>query len=144
MKNNSTCKVIKPSDTIPTKQGLANEVGISAHSVGSENIHLHRIFIPPLGKAKAHKHSGHESAIYALEGRSGCYYGDNLEEHAFVEQGYYFYIPANVPHLPYNPSEIQDCIALVARTDPNDQESVMMLPELDVLPHILALPSRSR
>jgi uncharacterized RmlC-like cupin family protein len=43
------------------------------------------------------------------------------------------YIPANVPHLPYNMSETEPCIAVVARTDPNEQESVVLLPELEKL-----------
>ncbi len=43
-----------------------------------------------------------------------------------------FYIPAGVPHQPYNNSN-EPAVVLVARSDPNDQESVIMLPELDVL-----------
>jgi uncharacterized RmlC-like cupin family protein len=41
------------------------------------------------------------------------------------------YIPANLPHLPYNSSESESCVAVIARTDPNEQESVILLPELD-------------
>ncbi|WP_338000504.1 cupin domain-containing protein [Xylella fastidiosa] len=46
--------------------------------------------------------------------------------------GRLFYIPAGVPHQPYNNSN-EPAVVLVARSDPNDQESVIMLPELDVL-----------
>ena len=45
--------------------------------------------------------------------------------------GDYLYIPADVPHLPYNASETEPCLAVIARTDPNEQESVVLLPELD-------------
>jgi uncharacterized RmlC-like cupin family protein len=38
-----------------------------------------------------------------------------------------------VPHLPYNASETEACVALIARTDPNEQESVVLLPELDAV-----------
>ncbi|WDN63524.1 hypothetical protein LOK86_00065 [Xylella fastidiosa subsp. multiplex] len=41
-------------------------------------------------------------------------------------------MPAGVPHQPYNNSN-EPAVVLVARSDPNDQESVIMLPELDVL-----------
>ena len=34
-------------------------------------------------------------------------------------------------HLPYNRSATEDYVALIARTDPNEQESVVLLPELD-------------
>jgi uncharacterized RmlC-like cupin family protein len=36
-----------------------------------------------------------------------------------------------MPHLPYNMSETEPATAVVARTDPNEQESVMLMPELD-------------
>ena len=45
--------------------------------------------------------------------------------------GDFFYIPADVPHLPYNPSQTEDVVAVIARTDPNEQESVVLLPELE-------------
>jgi uncharacterized RmlC-like cupin family protein len=38
-----------------------------------------------------------------------------------------------VAHQPYNPSPDQPCVAVIARTDPNEQESVVLLPELDAV-----------
>ncbi len=43
-----------------------------------------------------------------------------------------FYIPAGMPHLPINRGP-EEAIAVIARTDPNEQESVVLLPELDAL-----------
>jgi uncharacterized RmlC-like cupin family protein len=59
------------------------------------------------------------------------WYGERLEEHTAVRPGDFFYIPAGVPHLPYNPSTTEEVVAVIARTDPNEQESVVLLPELD-------------
>ena len=42
-------------------------------------------------------------------------------------------MPPGVPHLPYNLSQTEPVTAVIARTDPNDQESVIMLPELDAI-----------
>ena len=42
------------------------------------------------------------------------------------------YIPAGVPHLPANVSD-KPCVAVIARTDPNEQESVVLLPDLEKL-----------
>jgi hypothetical protein len=42
-------------------------------------------------------------------------------------------IPANTPHLPYNMSQIELATAVISRTDPNEQESVVLLPELDAI-----------
>ncbi|MEQ9872375.1 cupin domain-containing protein [Pectobacterium brasiliense] len=52
-----------------------------------------------------------------------------------MPEGNFLYIPENVPHLPYNPSD-DVAVLVISRTDANDQESVVMLPELDrnVLP----------
>ena len=113
------------------KQGLAYARGISAQSVGARGIHLQILTIPPLGRAKAHKHTGHETAIYVLSGESGFWFGEKLEHYVSVRTGDFVYIPANAPHLPHNPSATETCVAVIARTDPNEQESVVLLPELD-------------
>jgi uncharacterized RmlC-like cupin family protein len=89
--------------------------------------------IPPGGRAKAHKHEAHETALYVISGSGGMYYGERLEQHLVAGPGDFMYIPANVPHLPYNMSATEPCLAVVARTDPNEQESVVLLPELDKL-----------
>jgi len=59
------------------------------------------------------------------------WYGENFEQHMQINPGDFVYIPADMPHLPYNPSATETCIALIARTDPNEQESVVLLPHLD-------------
>jgi uncharacterized RmlC-like cupin family protein len=48
-----------------------------------------------------------------------------------VHAGDFFYIPADVPHLPYNASPTETVIAMTARTDANEQESAVLLPELE-------------
>jgi uncharacterized RmlC-like cupin family protein len=47
--------------------------------------------------------------------------------------GDFVYIPANTPHPPYNMSQTEPATAVISRTDPNEQESVIMLPELDAI-----------
>ncbi len=59
------------------------------------------------------------------------WYGENLDEHMVNRAGDYVYIPANMPHRPYNRSETEPVVAIIARTDPNEQESVVLLPDLD-------------
>ncbi len=125
------CRLVRGGEQYVGKQGLLYSVGISAETAGSQAIHLQIVTIPPGSRAKAHKHEAHETAIYALSGESGVWHGDRLEHHTIVRPGDYLYIPANVPHLPYNPSATESVVALIARTDPNEQESVVLLPELD-------------
>jgi uncharacterized RmlC-like cupin family protein len=127
------CRVIRPQSQYQGKQELLYNVGISAATVGAKAIHLQIATLPPGGRSKAHKHEAHETAIYALDGESGVWHGDNLEHHSALKPGDFFYIPANVPHVPYNPSSTTEVVVLIARTDPNEQESVTLLPELDAL-----------
>ncbi len=127
------CRLLRPGEAFTGKQGLRYNVGVSAESVGAHGIHMQLVTIPPGGRAKAHKHATHETAIYALAGASGVWHGPRLEHHTIVEPGDFFYIPADVPHLPYNPSATETVTAVIARTDPNEQESVVLLPELEDL-----------
>ena len=125
------CRLVRSGKHITGKQGLDYTVGISAESAGSTGIHMQMVTLPPGARARAHKHATHETALYVLTGVSGMWHGDRLEHHMVVGPGDYVYIPADVPHLPYNPSATETVVAVIARTDPNEQESVVLLPELD-------------
>ena len=120
------CKVIKGGEGFQGKQGLDYFSGVSAQSAKSDGICMHMLVMPPGAKAKPHYHEAHETAIYMLEGVSEFHHGPNLEFTSRVEQGDYVYIPAGVPHQPYNPTD-KPAKALIARTDPNEQESVVLL-----------------
>lgn len=128
-----TCRVVGAAPEFTGKQSLLYAIGISAQSVGAQNLHLQIVTIPPGARAKAHKHAGHESAIYILSGKSGMWYGERLEEQLFARAGDFVYIPGDMPHLPFNLSATESCVAVIARTDPNEQESVILLPELDTV-----------
>lgn len=125
-----TCRVIRRGDTYAGKQGFDYFAGVSSETAGSKGICMHLLEIPPGVRAKAHLHENHETAIYVLSGVSEVYYGDDLREHTVVGAGEFMYIPAGVPHLPMNCSD-GSCVAVIARTDPNEQESVVLLPHLD-------------
>lgn len=130
-KNEQTCRVVRSDQTYAGKQGLNYFAGIAAETVGSTGICMHMLSIPPGGRAKAHLHEAHETAIYVLSGHSEMWFGEGLREHLTIEAGEFLYIPAGVPHLPANASQTEPCTAVLARTDPNEQESVVLLPEFD-------------
>jgi uncharacterized RmlC-like cupin family protein len=130
VKSKSTCRLIRPNHTYDGKQGLSYFEGISTETVGSKSICMHILTMPPGARAKAHLHEAHETAIYVLSGEVHTWYGDELENHIIVKAGDLFYIPAGVPHLPANLSD-KPSSAVIARTDPNEQESVVLLPHLD-------------
>lgn len=130
------CRVVPAGESYDGRQGLSYFAGVSAESAGSRALCLHALTIPPGGRARAHLHEGHDSAIYMLSGDAVLWSGDGLRQRAEAHAGDFVYIPAGTPHLPVNASDTQPCVALIARTDPNEQESVVLLPELDELPHL--------
>ncbi|RWD39348.1 cupin domain-containing protein [Mesorhizobium sp.] len=132
MSSKPTCHIIRPESSYEGKQGLSYFTGIAAETVGSTGICMHLLTMPPGARAKAHMHESHETAIYVLSGEVHTWYGDRLEQQIVVKAGDLFYIPAGVPHLPANLSD-SSASAVIARTDPNEQESVVLLPELDGL-----------
>ena len=127
------CARLRAGEPFIGKQGFTYAPAISAETVRSSAIHMQLLTVPPGAKAKAHKHEAHETAIYTLSGQVGMWYGERLENHMTASAGDFVYIPANVPHLPYNLSQTEPAVAVVARTDPNEQESVVVLPELDAI-----------
>lgn len=127
-----TCHLVRPAATYEGKQGLSYFAGIAAETVGSHGICMHLLTMPPGARAKAHMHENHETAIYCLSGTVDTWYGERLEHHVVVKAGDLFYIPAGVPHLPANLGN-EPASAVIARTDPNEQESVVLLPELDAM-----------
>lgn len=124
-------RLIRTNETFSSKQGLIYSTGIFAENTGAAGLSMHLLRIPPGGRARAHVHAGHETAIYLISGQALVLHGDGLHHRDEMVAGDFMYIPANVPHLPINPSASEDAVAVVARTDPNEQENVILLPELD-------------
>lgn len=120
------CKIVRGGEAFHGKQGLDYFSGVSAQSTGAKAICMHLLVMPPGASAKPHYHEAHETAIYQLEGSTSFRHGPNLEYLDRVEAGDYVYIPAGVPHQPFNPTD-KVARAIIARTDPNEQESVVLI-----------------
>ncbi len=122
-------QVIAAGDSYRGKQGLAYTPGVSAGSVGSQHLWLGSVVIPPGGRTMAHLHENHESAFYFIRGEEvELWTGERLE--AAAHPGDYLFIPAGVPHVAVNRTGTPaDFVG--ARTDPSEQESVVLRPELD-------------
>lgn len=133
-------RVIHTLTSSVSKQGLDRFEGVSAESVGAQAICAHLLVVAPGGRARAHRHVAHESVIYVLEGRVVTWFGDRLEQRVETGPGDLLYIPPGVPHVAVNTSSTERAVGLVARTDPNEQESVELLPDLDGLPHVSGTP----
>ena len=116
---------VRPEADVLTRQRLAYFVGISGPTAGAKALAMNMVVIPPGASAAPHYHDGYETAIYLLSGRVETRYGAGLRQSVVNEAGDFVYIPASVPHQPVNLSSTEPAVAIVARTDANEQESVV-------------------
>lgn len=119
---------IRIDQSSPSKQTLPIFPGVSTKTAGAKSLSLLKVVIPPGASAEPHIHKGHESAIYLLQGRVETRYGDKLEKRIINEAGDFIFIPPDVPHQPFNLSQTEPAIAIVARNDGDEQEHVILLP----------------
>jgi uncharacterized RmlC-like cupin family protein len=129
------CVVIRGGETYDGKQGVSLATGVSQGSAGSRALCMHVLTIPPGTRGTPHLHDGHETAIYIAEGEVEVWHGTGLARQAVLRAGDFLYVAPGTPHLPVNRSGAP-MVAVVARTDPAEQESVMVL---DLPPHLSAL-----
>ncbi len=126
------CVKLRPGGTYEGKQGFSYFEGIAKETVGADGICMHILRVPPGGRAKAHLHASHETAIYVISGHAKMYWGERLENVMETGPGDLIYIPAGAPHLPFNDGD-EEAVAIIARTDPHEQESVVLRPDLEGL-----------
>jgi uncharacterized RmlC-like cupin family protein len=123
--------VVRAGQSYQGKQGPDYTPGISAESVGARALWLGSVTIPPGRRTKAHVHANHESGFLLVSGDEvELWTGDELEHCEIAAAGDFLYIPAGVPHVAVNRSGVP-AVFVGARTDPNEQESVVMTPELE-------------
>ena len=123
---NAEIVTVRPAGTTMTRQQLPNFVGISGATTGAQHLSMNMVVIPPGGAAQPHVHRGYETAIYLVSGRVETRYGPGLRNSVINEAGDFIFIPADVPHQPVNLSATEPAHAIVARSDPNEQESVVI------------------
>ena len=123
-------QVVKPGQTYEGKQGFVYGSGASAETVGSEQICMNVLPMPPGAKAKVHYHDKIETIAYLLEGCCSVYYGDQMEHRAQLDAGDQIFVPADVPHAPCNESKAP-CTWIVVHSSASDQDGIVLMPELD-------------
>ncbi len=124
--------VVRAGQSYEGKQGPNYTPGVSAESVGARALWLGSVTLPPRGgRTKSHVHDHHESAFYFVSGDEvELYTGEQLQHREVARPGDYLYIPAGVPHVAVNRSDTP-AVFVGARTDPNEQESVVMRADLE-------------
>ena len=123
--------VVSAAPAYAGKQGLDYSPGVSAETVEARALWLGTVVLPPGGRTNAHIHESHESAFYMVSGDTvEVWTGDRLQHREVMRPGDYLYIPPGLAHVAVNRSETA-AFFVGARTDPNEQESVVLRPELD-------------
>jgi uncharacterized RmlC-like cupin family protein len=115
--------IVRPEKETLSRQRLPYFVGVSGASAGATRISMNLVVIPPHAAAEPHSHRGFETAVYMMTGRVDVRYGPALEERLRLEEGDFLFIPADMPHQPVNIGD-EPALAIVARNDANEQESV--------------------
>ena len=127
--------IIRAGGSYDGKQGMTLAAGVSSRSAGARALCLHLVTIPPGTRGVPHVHDRHESAIYTVSGETEVWHGEGLRHRTVVTAGDFIYVPPGTPHLPVNRSDVTT-VAVVARTDPREQESVVTL---TLPPHLAGL-----
>lgn len=119
------CVLVRPESAVMTRQALPKFTGVSVEH-GATGLCMHLVTVPPGGAARAHLHREHESTVFLLEGEAETVWWDeDGRQHSVLQRpGEFLFIPANVPHQVFNRSREHPARAVIARTDPNEQESV--------------------
>ena len=130
--NAPTCKVIASGAAYQGRQGFTYLTGLTGATAQSRAICMTVLTLPPGARAKTHLHEGIETAVYVFEGEVEMVFGERLEGRLVAHGDEFVYIPPDVPHRVMNNSGAA-VRALVAHTAADDQDGIVMLPELDAL-----------
>ena len=136
MSTHGDCVIIRSADGA---QGIGLASGVTSQSAGAQGLCLNLVMIPPGSRGMPHFHDGHETAIYTVSGQTEVWHGHGLVKRTVVRAGDFMYIPPGTPHLPVNRGDVT-AIAVVARSDPAEAESRVVVELPRHLADLLSLP----
>jgi uncharacterized RmlC-like cupin family protein len=123
---------IRPGEAFVGKQGVAYPLRVTRETAGTRNVCVAVLPMQPGMRAKVHYHNEIETIACLIEGECAVFYGDQLEHRALLHAGECLYLPADIPHAPFNQSGAP-CTWVVTHSAADDQEGIIMMPELDAL-----------
>lgn len=119
---------VRNPDTHRGWNGIRYKTGMSARNVGSSKLSMNVATVPPGAVAYAHIHVDFEVMLFILQGKVRHEYGENLEQSMDNSAGDFIYIEPGVPHEVLNLSDTEPVIAVVARSDASEWESIIDYP----------------
>ncbi len=110
-------------------QGAHYSCGLSRRTASMETLSVHRLLIHAGEHEPAHEHD-YETGLVLISGSCTVYWGQQLEHRTSLWVGDHFAIPPHVPHLPV---ALTDCDIVLARSVPDQDPGIRLLPELEAL-----------
>ncbi len=105
--------------------GIRYRTGLSGANVGAKHLSMNVATIPPGAVARAHVHVGFEVMLFILQGRVRHEYGPRLERSVENAAGDFIFIEPGVPHEVFNLSDTEPVVAVVARSDASEWQSIV-------------------
>jgi len=119
---------VRNPDTHRGWNGIRYKTGVSAKNVGAKKLSMNVATVPPGACAYAHIHVDFEVMLFILQGNVRHEYGENLEQSLENSAGDFIFIEPGVPHEVLNLSDTEPVIAVVARSDASEWESIRDYP----------------
>ncbi len=112
----STIQAVKADDAFTDRDhGFQRWWPICRNTVGSETISMARGILKPGQRGTLHVHDV-DTAIYSISGSViALFETDGGLQEVAAGAGVALFIPAGLPHAPFNPSHTEDYVYVVAR-----------------------------
>jgi uncharacterized RmlC-like cupin family protein len=117
---------VSSPEGVMTKQKIPYFLGISKATTGAKTLSMNLVVIPAGACADPHYHRDFETGIYIMQGSVETRYGEGLKHSVINEAGDFVFIPPDLPHQPFNLSDSESAIAIVVRSDADEQENVVL------------------
>ena len=138
-RSSDDCVIIRAAGDHRSGASSTAGSGVSGASAGARALGLNLVLMPPGSRGMPHYHDGHEIALYLVSGETEVWYGTDLAKRSTVRAGDFIYIPPGTPHLAVNRGDVTS-IAVVARTDPDDDGRTVVIELPRHLASLLSLP----
>jgi uncharacterized RmlC-like cupin family protein len=116
-----TVRVVKgTTGKTAQSEGMVRRAAIDKNTANSKSLWFGRVTCPPGLKSVPHHHGPAETAGHMLSGdRIRVYFGEGYQEFIEVEPGDYLFVPAYIPHIEMNMSDVVAAEFVTARSPDN-------------------------
>jgi uncharacterized RmlC-like cupin family protein len=120
--------VVEPLSPTIVPLGLNRYMGVTAKNVGSKQLSMSRIVLPPGARGPRNMHRNSETVVMVVQGPFTTLMGEKGEKMIVTQSGEFLYIPGNAWHQWVNPSKEKTAVIVEARGDANDNSNVQIIP----------------